>query len=241
MSAKVTITKNGTIHSWQIGANQLLYEERAYGGERRGGIPLCVPMFSVQQRTVVGCDLPLHGLLMYKDPGETTEITTGESWGVTHHFPTSDKFGWDFTVAIQVQLLENALKHSVTIKRADHCDNPNEMPLSLGFHPYFKTYGKDFSLTAGDVSYSKDSTPDDIEESYFAELREDESALFKTLKGNMTITPTGYDEYCLWTDNINTYFCLEPIYQYREFGLPGTGLQAGEEKVFTCHLQFDPA
>jgi len=241
MDTTASVAKNGTVLAWNVGGAELIYPEQAIGSERRGGIPLCVPMFSVQQRPIPGCELPLHGLLLYEDPSEPDTLFARDTWSATHAFPTTEQFAWDFVVVVQLALAEYTLTHTLTVKRAASCTNEQEMPLSLGFHPYFKTYGADFSFVIGDTTFDKATLPSNIIDSAFAPLTPGESAVLTTARGTIRLTPGGFDEYCLWTDAIERYFCIEPIYQYREFGLPGTGLAPGEEKVVAVEMEFTPA
>jgi galactose mutarotase-like enzyme len=237
MHSIAKVAKNGTVLSWEVNGVALIYPEQVVDTEQRGGIPLCAPMFSVQQRPVNGCHLPLHGLLMYEETGETTELTAGDTWTSTLTFPASDAFAWDFSVHLKVILGERALSQELIVLRSPTCTNTQEMPLSLGLHPYFSTFGKDFSYNVSGTTITKQQVGEDIINSDFASIG---PAILQTIAGTITILPTGYDEYCLWTDDIDKYFCIEPIYQYREFGLSGTGLQPGEKTEVGCRIEFTP-
>jgi galactose mutarotase-like enzyme len=195
-------------------------------------------MFSTQQRPVVGSDLPLHGILMYEAMGTTLTLTEGEHFEKTLTFPANAQYVWDWSCTLEVNLTADTLTYEVTTSRSANCKNQNQMPLSLGFHPYFKTFGSDFSYEIAGHTTHKQEIGADITDSAFAPLVNGESARLTTKQGSLTITPEGYDEYCLWTDNIDKYFCIEPIFQYREYGLPNTGLEKGASHKTKVTLQF---
>ncbi len=238
MKTFATIANNGSVLQWQAAGIDVLSPENTIAIESRGGLPLCVPMFSTQQRPVPGCNLPLHGVLMYEAREQQSTIAPGETWRRTHTFTANDTFAWDWSVELSVELTDDGLLHKLTVQRSVDCKNTNAMPLSLGFHPYFNTFGKDFSFTIGDTAYTKSSLPANIIDSDFAPLKNGEAAVLRTAAHTLTITPQGYDEYCLWSDNLDAYFCIEPIYQYREFGLPGTGLEPGQSHTCSVKLQL---
>lgn len=245
MKSEINVLPNHTLEYWRVNGVNVIVPEHEAGGEKRGGIPLCIPMFSVQQRPVAGCDLPLHGMVMYSDHGEVSYDEKTNTVTATTHFLTSDKFQWDFTVATTIIAVNcdntsASLEYKMTVERSEDCINPNEMPLSLGFHPYFNTFGKDFLTIINDSKRSKDEIPKNIIDSDFALYDESGAAVLRTAAGTLAMKSTGFDEYCLWTDNIDSYFCIEPIYQYREFGKKGTGLAAGASKEISVSLTFIP-
>lgn len=225
-------------HAGQPVIHPLFHHE---SGENRGGIPLCAPMFSVQQRPVKGCDLPLHGLLMYSEHGEVAHNPETDTITITSDFPATEQFTWNHTVVTEITETKDTLSYQITIRRASDCPNPDQMPLSLSFHPYFATHDQDFSFTIGDQSWTKETLPENIIDSAFVAYDADQPATLQTTAHTVTMSSTGFDEYCLWTDDASKYICIEPIYQYREFGLPGTGLQPGEEKIVTVTLHVTPA
>jgi len=235
MQQSVILRENHTVPHWGIDGIDILYPERRVDDEMRGGMPMCAPMFGVQQRPVAGCELPIHGILMCDESGELKR--DGDTQTVTTKYKATEHFAWDFVAVTTVTTNGNTLTHTCTITRAVHCTNPNEMPLSLGLHPYFNTFGEDFSYIINDIKMAKYALSENIIDSDFATLTEGESATLETAKSIVTITPSGYDEYCIWTDDIDKYICIEPIYQYHEFGLPHTGLSAGESKEVSCQFQ----
>lgn len=226
-----SLLQNHTLRNLVCGSTDLFFPEQLIAGEKRGGAPLCAPMFSVQQRPVTGCQLPIHGMLPYLDDKPT--LTSPHT---THH-PATTSYAWDFTATTSVDSTDHSFNLTCTITRSPECVNPHEMPLSLAWHPYFATYGADFSFTIGAKSWKKATIPDSIIDSHFTTYNEAVPVMIKTDRSVITMTSTGFDEYCLWTDNLERYICIEPIYQYREFGLPGTGLQPGEEKTVSVQLE----
>jgi galactose mutarotase-like enzyme len=242
MQNSVHIAENGTILSWNVGGVDLLapYVAAPKTTDARGGLPLCVPMFSVQQRDVPGSHLPLHGILMYEAVGTTLTLTEGEHFEKTLTFPANTQYAWDWSCKLEVTLTANSLTYEVTTTRSVDCKNQNQMPLSLGFHPYFNTFRTDFSYEIAEHTTHKQEIGADIIDSAFAPLANGESARLTTKQGTLMITPEGYDEYGLCTDNIDNYFCIEPIFQYREYGLPGTLLKKGESHKTSVTLHFEP-
>lgn len=242
MESKLLIAENGTILAWNVGGIDVLapHRQALAVGDSRGGLPVCVPMFSVQQREVAGSRLPLHGILMYEDLGETKTLENGQHWEKKFSYAPSERFNWKWNAEIQVALKQHTLTYSLTITRDEDDSNEEDMPYSLGFHPYFNTFGGDFSYEIAGHTIHKQEVSKDIIDSAFASLIPGESAVLTTSRGKLTITPEGYDEYCLWSDNINAYFCIEPIYQYREYGLPGTLLKKGESHTTSVTLHFKP-
>jgi galactose mutarotase-like enzyme len=242
MASKLLIADNGTILEWDVAGVQVLtpHVDGETPKNARGGLPLCVPMFSVQQREVRGSHLPLHGILMYEPQESVTTLVEGQTWKRVHTYEPSATYSWKWSVALELSLDADSLTYSITITRAAGCTNEDDMPISLGFHPYFNTFGEDFAYTIAGHTTHKQEVPKDIINSTFAPLVPGESATFTTAKGTLTITPQGYDEYCLWTDKLDTYFCIEPIFQYREYGLPGTRLSKDTSHKAVVTLQFLP-
>jgi galactose mutarotase-like enzyme len=177
---------------------------------------------------------------MYEAMGTTLTLTEGKHFKKILTFPESAQYAWDWSCTLEVTLTANTLTYKVTTTRSTDCKNQNQMPLSLGFHPYFNTFGNDFSYEiAGHTTHKQEIGPDIID-SAFAPLISGESARLTTKQGTLTITPEGYNEYCLWTDNIDKYFCIEPIFQYREYGLPNMGLEKGVSHKTKVTLEFQP-
>jgi len=176
---------------------------------------------------------------MHSAHGEITHDEDTDTITIESHFSATDTFAWNHTVVTNITETENALSYQLTISRAPDCPNPAEMPLSLGFHPYFATHEQDFSFTIDEQTWTKDTLPDNIIDSAFVKNPNQLPATITTAKHTITIESDGFDEYCLWTDGITNYICIEPIWQYREFGLPETGLQPGEEKVVTVGLRVE--
>jgi len=241
MKNTIAVTPGHTLLFWRHGGTPVIAPlHELSNGEARGGIPLCVPQFSVQQRAVTGCKLPLHGLLMYSDHGTTTHNAQTDTITIVSNFKATATFAWQHTVTTHIKETADSLSYDITIKRSADCTNPEQMPLSLGFHPYFATHDKDFSFSIGDQDWTKDTLPQNIVDSAFHPNPTGTVVTLQTSAHTITMTNTGFDEYCLWTDDASTYICIEPIWQYQEFGLPGTGLQLGEEKVVTIRLQATP-
>ncbi len=241
MENTIAVTPGHTLVHWAHKGKSVIHSLQPHeSGETRGGIPLCVPQFSVQQRDVAGCKLPLHGLLMYSDHGDVSHNPDTDTITAISHFSATEKFNWNHTVTTKITETANSLFYHVTISRAPDCPNPDQMPISLGFHPYFATHGSDFSFKIGDYTCTQDTPPDDVFVTMFDENKRAKDATLQTANHTITISSTGFDEYCLWTDDASKYVCIEPIWQYREFGLPNTGLMPGEEKVVTVTLQVTP-
>jgi galactose mutarotase-like enzyme len=175
---------------------------------------------------------------MYEDLGETKTLQSGQRWEKKFSYAPSERFNWKWNAKLQVTLEQHTLTYSLTIKRDEDCESEEDMPYSLGFHPYFNTFGSDFSYKIAGHATHKQEVPQDITNSAFAPLIPSESATLTTRKGTLIIIPEGYDQYCLWTDNINSYFCIEPIFQYREYGLRGTLLKKGQSHETSVTLLF---
>lgn len=240
MKNTIAVTRAHTLTHWSHAGAPVIYPlKNTSETESRGGVPLCVPMFSAQQRPVPECELPLHGLLMYSNHGEINHNAESDTITVTSHFSATEQFNWNHTVVTAITETANSLSYHVTISRAPDCPNQNQMPLSLAFHPYFATHGQDFSFTIGERHWTRNTLPDNIIDSAFAHYTPGETVRIQTAAHTVAMTASGFDEYCLWTDDVSQYICIEPIWQYREFGLPGTGLQPGDEKVVTMDLRVE--
>lgn len=238
MELSSSLRKNATITHWQVDGVDVIYPHRHVGNNVRGGIPLCAPLFSVQPRPVLGANLPKHGLLMFDESATVTHDEAARNWTSVTYFPPRPEFVWNFTVITDLELYDYALHHTLIVQRDPTCAAPAEMPLSLCFHPYFATFGSTFTIDIGPERIHSKHIPHDT--SLFYTFGTNDKIILTTCKGSIMIETTGYDEYCIWTDNIESYICVEPIYQYRAFGLPGTGLQPGEEFVATCMLTYSP-
>jgi len=237
MKNTIAVTPGHTLLFWRHADDSVIEPVHEHpSGETRGGIPLCVPQFSVQQREVSGCNLPIHGLLMYSDHGTVTHNTETDTVTIVSDFPATETFAWAHSVTTHITETSDSLSYDIMIQRSVDCTRPDQMPISLGFHPYFATHAKDFSFSIGDQTWTKNTLPKNIIDSAFHPNSPGTIATLQTSAHTITMTNTGFDEYCIWTDDAAKYICIEPIWQYREFGLPATGLQPGQEKNVTIDL-----
>ncbi|HOU46539.1 MAG TPA: aldose 1-epimerase [Chitinophagales bacterium] len=131
---------NPFMHPWANrleGAYILVNKERYY--------------FPKEQQNLLyrdGNALPLHGLLLKSDKWNTVEMGAddGKCWHVASHDFGEEKllsiFPFLHKIFIKHQLQNNMLTIETTIKNID----TKAMPISFGFHPYFKRNAKNATL-----------------------------------------------------------------------------------------------
>jgi len=237
----------------------ILYPETElkFGDEEklRGGAPVCCPNFGTAPTTgpYKGITLPRHGLV--RDCRiENGRVVKGNP--ALHQMnPTLSLFAdgwisagfvfvhpWHHRVWVsaktEVPAVSGAecMRHRVSLGTERIHDE--DMPYSIGFHPYFATGGGDFILRYGDQGWSNYNIQ--IGTAFFVPRQGDEMFYVDTLRGVIAVTlDEGYNGYFIWTDRPDLYICVEPVrvgsgkQRYRMLG-------AGQRINCECSMIFTP-
>lgn len=240
----LTLAPDGTLTAWDEGGHPVLHPlHDAPGGAPRGGAPVCVPIFSALPPDMrrAGCDLPLHGLAARMER-DTDAGTSGPLTARLRH--RADRvFEWDFDAEIAVTPSGAGLEHRLEVRRAPNCATRAGMPLSLGWHPYFATDGRDFTVGIDGWRLDRAAIGPGASLIFFSDSEGPPGPVtLRTAHGRLSMTfpaDTAYDRVCVWTDAPDRYLCIEPIMGYLRFGHPGWLLEPGESRRATCHLRLD--
>lgn len=241
--------KNGTINHWTTSdGTPILYPEATLdvGGKRalRGGAPVCCPIFGTMPSggPYEGITMPKHGLVRHCH-GEPYGTGEGESPAITQFGPAEDEQGWLYTdfdfsrpwrhhamVSINVRSpnsYTNVMHHSIRLRAEE------EMPYSIGFHPYFPTAGKRFVIEhAGRELWREDIVPGDAR---FFCYTPGEPIFVRLAQGRVDIDFTsGYNGFYIWTDRPDLYICVEPVRVHVEHRY--LTLEAGGQVNCDCTL-----
>lgn len=214
------LAADGTIESWEVDGVPVLfpfnYQQYTLQDRenRRGGAPSCAPLFGVlsEEMRKPGLDMRIHGLVMGSDGKRNIDEHTAQ-WSVVHY--ADQQFAWDCLINIDVAEGNNSLTHTLLLQRSDTCTNTNFMPYSLGFHPYFATHGQ---LVRAFVENAEVDLSDPTRLKNSIIVPGGMNAQIHTTAGCIDIAATGNDEWCVWSDDVSRYICIEPIAGYTRFG-----------------------
>ena len=187
--------------------------------KRRGGGFACCP-FSTMPNTVWN-GLPAHGLL---------RTGLGHTRKEVRHYTDASYVEMDYEEPcdhkIQIEVGSPDRKSIHHLIRVINTGDRN-IPVSLGFHPYFSTEGEMFSIIYGDTELLSLNIEED--KPIFLEKVPDQK-LFLNI-GDQVITlelKEGYTHFCIWTDKKDSYICVEPVFGHDEpFDLGAGGTIAG--------------
>jgi len=226
-----TMESNGTISQWRANdeTDILFPETQLQLGDilkLRGGAPVCAPNFGTAptDNRYRHAHLPKHGLVRLSRI-ENGEVIQGNP-AIHQTLPALDEEGWitagfyythpwPFDVWVSARSTScdkdnvQHLEHRITLgtELIHDCD----IPYSIGFHPYFATAGKTFSLHYGNRRWNTEDL--DVDEPFYVPCRdEDKCFLIRTAHGNIEIElKCGYDGFYVWTDKPDKYICVEPV------------------------------
>lgn len=192
----------------------VLFEQQTIRGKVRGDNHVCSPNLGTapfhlpDYKGITPEDLPQHGLMRLPDRGEllTDELDIGQR---THLITRAFFKPWRHGVQVRVRFSPDHLFHRLMVWR-EHGDK-GLMPVSLGFHPYFATNGEEFYIFIQSEG-GQESGIDTFRHNE-AQRRTGKMARIEFASGRTIIIKSheGYDAFCIWTDDISQYICVEPI------------------------------
>jgi galactose mutarotase-like enzyme len=141
---------------------------------------------------------------------------------------------WQHTVLASTRISRDGERLTHTIRVTNNERSP--MPISLGFHPYFKTGGQRFEIRHGDRTVrSRDVTPDTP---LLIPLSRRKVVTLSANDRLIALTMMGYTHVCVWTDNINEYVCVEPVMRAVQGG--HVKLKGKTSLSVSCELHTTP-
>lgn len=235
----VAVTGNGTIQSWvPPGCGEsVIYPPRTVliGGteKARGGAFICSPIFgpTPTDGSYTGIELPQHGLVRqhpFRD--RACGFRKGEAQSVMWFYEP-----WRHAVRASTRISRDGERLTHTIRVTNNERSP--MPISLGFHPYFKTSGRRFEIRHGDRRIKSRDVLHDTP--LFIPLSRGRKVV--TLSANdrlIALTMKGYTHVCVWTDNIGEYICVEPVMRAVQGG--HVKLKGKTSMSVSCELHTTP-
>jgi len=242
----------GTVMSWETANRTLILFPRqvlTIEGEERvcGGADLRSPFYGPMPHGGAYADikpLPQHGFV--RDGNRHSEVhRRAVSGGVEFVYRFNDLelsgFPWEHEVSVrtteEMAVGEYKFMHAVSVRRGWD-SNPRDMPFSCGLHPYFSTYGEQFSIydERGVEIFNRATFVPGT--SYFRTLGESKAYSGRTALGVVTVRiRAGYKGFCIWTDCSQHYVCLGPIL-WKE-GNPEL-LRPGDSRDCLCEFIFRP-
>lgn len=206
-----------TITAWKVDGMDILFPERILpidGKQRkRGGIPICFPNFG-KPVSYKGAQIPQHGFL--RDTKKALYVSqTASDFVVMSGIIDAYDVSYEMTIKMQVHHQFNTPTLTQTL--SVWSGNPSqEMPLCLGFHPYFKLNRKHLNFLRDGKAMNMDLFSDenllhaqtfDFNNMFEVQLDEKLSVIMVCL-GDFA---TSYQRVCIWSDNPDEYICIEPI------------------------------
>jgi galactose mutarotase-like enzyme len=234
----VAVAGNGTLRSWiPPGCGEsILYPERTIliGEERkvRGGAFVCCPIFGPvpQEDGYSGIVLPNHGLVRQHPFKERAcRFQKGEARSeMWFNEP------WNHTVRASTRISRDGerLTHTIRVTNNERCP----MPISLGFHPYFKTGGGRFEIRHGDQRVKSRDVAHDTP--LFIPLNRRKVVTLSANGRLIALTMKSYTHICVWTDNIGEYVCVEPIMRAVQGG--HVKLKGRKSLSVSCEIHTTP-
>lgn len=235
----VAVAGNGSLRSWipRGCGESILYPERTVLiGEKqkvRGGAFVCCPIFGAvpQDNAYEGVVLPQHGLVrQHPYLGRDCRFHNG----VAQSMMSFDE-PWQHTVLASTRISRDGERLTHTIRVTNNERSP--MPISLGFHPYFKTGGKRFEIRHGDRTVRSKNVAHNTP--LFIPLHRGKKVVTLSANGRLiALTMTGYTHVCVWTDNISEYICVEPVMRAVQGG--HVKLKGNTSMSVSCEIHTRP-
>lgn len=234
----VAVAGNGTLRSWiPPGCGEsILYPERTVRvGEKekvRGGAFVCCPIFgsTPKEDGYKEIILPNHGLVRQHPLKERNcrfhnGLARSKMWfdGPWHH-----------TVDVRALISKDGERLKHTVRVTNHERHP--IPISLGFHPYFKTGGKRFEIRHGDRRVKSNDVLHDTP--LLIPLNRRKVVTLSASDRLIALTMRGYTHVCVWTDNIDEYICVEPVMRAVQGGQ--VKLKGKTSLSVSCELHTTP-
>ncbi|MEI6672077.1 MAG: hypothetical protein WCL02_01630 [bacterium] len=232
-----------TITSWNIDGIDILFPEQEVlidgKQKKRGGTPLCFPNFG-HAVTYKGVEIPQHGFLRDKEHQFIRTNGTGPRLFLRGNVQAYN-LSYDTSILMQVHNQFNipTLTQTLTVKSGISSE---EMPLCLGFHPYFKINrkylnfirdGKAMNMGLFDNEGLLHAQKYDFKNTFEIQIDEKVSVIMCCI-GDFV---TGQQQVCIWSDNPDQYICVEPIMHKSELFGTSQGYFV-ESKEQTFHVSY---
>lgn len=228
-----------TVKEFVCHGENLIYPARLFNEKSRGGIPICFPFFGKSTDEFSG--IPQHGWLRNQELElvEQSDIhvqLTGEN-EPTKEFPWKLKY----FITITVDSEENSLLMELVVTRLADGEYFSA-PINPGFHPYFCSDQLN-AIAYGMANVGNGNIITDFPEQS-VKIPVGNPILIKSgtriiemvLEGDFSASSC----LTLWSDNIEEYFCVEPVLTHpRVFSKleGGEFLDEGERLEMVCFLK----
>ncbi len=206
---KATISKvGGTIVSFSVDGEDVLYPRQMVGEKTRGGCPICAPWFGSSPRGP-----KRHGFLRDLEASECL-IRGTNAVELTFDHPGNEGYLWHLLFSTSITVGNGELSMLFRMRRGPD-DNRDPAPVLPAFHPYFPC--KDVSGVR--VLMGKDEHRGFSEKARAVPLS-NRVVLIETSEAGKKIKMELFsvDEVrlVLWTDAPDKYVCVEPVFGKRE-------------------------
>ena len=246
------------VKGWEIGREKIFLPfQKNQKGKVRGLSHTCFPFGKIE--TEPYSEMPKHGYLRQVSCSSETS-GAGESVQTIDFFPGNkslradmfENFPWQYLVVYRYKLLEKGFQFSCSITNKGKIaytlpEIREPMPLSFGWHPYFRLPISQAILQAKEDSFVKELDnyrgTDRLPCFSNIELATSNSG---TLKMSLSGFDSDYSWIYLWSEEpkglTDDFVCVEPVYGDPEtFGTEkGQFLDFGQTKEFAVKLTFEP-
>ena len=232
-----------TVTSWKVDGIDILFPEQNMlinsQQKKRGGIPICFPNFG-KPIMYKGIQIPQHGFL--RDTKNILSCNQTESDFMVMA-GTPNAYGVSYDVTLKTKLHHQFNTPTLTQTLSVWSGDPSEeMPLCLGFHPYFKINKKYLNFIRDGKEMNMELLSDDklinaqkfdFENIFEIQLDEKLSVVMVCLGSFQT----GQQKVYIWSDNPDKYICVEPVvHNTKLFGTPQGHFVGNKKQDF--HISY---
>jgi len=219
VTAQIAPGRGGLVSGLAVGGSEVLYLDRATLEDPtrnvRGGIPILFPFagkLEDERFLPAGTRMKQHGFGRNKPWEVRTQSADALRLSLVQDDETRGQYPYDFGVEYGVQLLPRGLQVELLV----HNRGPKPLPLSPGWHPYFRCPAARKAEVTGDVPGLR---PDE----QFSDAREFDFGLEAPANGRARFDLPGLGGLRLsfspamrhlqfWSQPGRDFVCLEPFY-----------------------------
>jgi galactose mutarotase-like enzyme len=249
-SFSVNPERGGIVMSMKLNGKEVLYMdyERFKDPNKsvRGGIPILFPMSGPPTEEGPFSKLKQHGFARDSDSWKIEENKGNELVeSLESDDKTKEAFPYEFTLKIKSKMGEDG---SITLTQEVENKGKNEMPISMGLHPYFNIPEGEKDKIKFDFSGGKE-----IEKEIKEWLEEKDGDFLKridnpkeeikifipavgTIKMNIS---EEYEKVWIWTEPDKNFICIEPVMRDNQNGEIVNGpkmIKSGEK--FSANVKY---
>ncbi|MCK4592269.1 hypothetical protein KAT63_02380 [Candidatus Parcubacteria bacterium] len=218
--------KGGIIKSMKFRGVEVLYDPEK---NDRGGIPILFPMAGPKTNEGPFSNLNQHGFARNSDNWKIEEASENELIEMLEsNDETKEVFQYEFVLKIKSEMGE---KGDITLTQEVENKGKNEMPISMGLHPYFNVPEEKKEEIKFDFN-GGENIEDDLQDWLENSDKQDEKDFLRRIdnpKGEIKIVVPGigtinmdiseeYEKIWIWTKRDENFICIEPVMRDNDNG-----------------------